>query len=204
MSIKYFIDTEFVERGPDYPIDLISIGIVSSDGRELYAQSVEFDHRKASEWVKDNVLVHLQSCLWANVTHVNPQHSYVNELNYHKGHGQCVDQQRGRIHNCPWRTREQLKRNVLSFMDIEAYGEPELWGWITGYDYVTFCQIFGTMMDLPPGYPHYIKDLQHVLDERGISDDELPEQEEGLHNALHDARHLKRLWGYIVRNDCWQ
>ncbi len=173
MSIKYFIDTEFVERGPDYPIDLISIGIVSSDGRELYAQSVEFDHRKASEWVKDNVLVHLQSCLWANVTHVNPQHSYVNELNYHKGHGQCV-------------------------------GEPELWGWITGYDYVTFCQIFGTMMDLPPGYPHYIKDLQHVLDERGISDDELPEQEEGLHNALHDARHLKRLWGYIVRNDCWQ
>ncbi|SRR6266702_345413 len=198
----YFMDSEFVERGPDYPIDLISIGIVSSDGRELYAQSVEFDHRKASEWVKDNVLTHLQSCLWACVTHVNPQRSYENELNYHRMHGQCVDQQRGWIHNCPWRTREQLKRDVRAFFNpSDGF---ELWGWCSGYDWVAFCQLFGTMMDLPLGYPHYMRDLQQVLDERGISDDELPEQEEGLHNALEDARHLKRLWGYIVRNDCWQ
>jgi hypothetical protein len=60
------------------------------------------------------------------------------------------------------------------------------------------------MMDLPKGWPHYIKDFQYILDERGISDDELPAQEEGLHNALADAHHLKRLWGYIMRNDAWQ
>src|SRR6266567_3230560 len=203
--MRYYLDSEFIERGPDYPIDMISLGIVSSDGREYYAQSVEFDHRKASEWVKDNVLIHLLMCPWAHSGPEGISGLYRTDRAYHKRYGgQCVDQQRGWIHNCPWRTREQLKRDILSFMDIEAYGEPELWGWITGYDYVTFCQIFGTMMDLPPGYPHYIKDLQHVLDERGISDDELPEQEEGLHHALHDARHLKRLWGYIVRNDCWQ
>jgi hypothetical protein len=54
---------------------------------------------------------------------------------------------------------------------------------------------------------HYsIKDFQQVLDEYrgGISDDELPEQKSGIHNALSDARHLKKLWGYIVRNDAWQ
>jgi len=89
-------------------------------------------------------------------------------------------------------------------MDVEEYGKPELYGWCAGYDWVAFCQIFGTMMDLPEGYPHYMKDLQQILDDRGISDEELPKQEEGLHNALADAQHLKRLWGYIVRNDCWQ
>lgn len=52
--MKYFLDTEFIE----YPcsIDLISIGIVAEDGRELYAISNEFDETKASQWVKDNVL----------------------------------------------------------------------------------------------------------------------------------------------------
>jgi len=106
--------------------------------------------------------------------------------------------------DCPWRTREQIKHELLSFMDIEKYGKPELVGWCSGYDWVAFCQLFGTMMDLPQGWPHYIKDLQQVLDDRGISDDELPAQEDGVHNALEDARHLKKLWGYITRNDCWQ
>lgn len=33
--MKYFLDTEFIEDG--VTIDLISIGIVSDDGREFYA-----------------------------------------------------------------------------------------------------------------------------------------------------------------------
>ena len=104
---------------------------------------------------------------------------------------------------CRWPLRS-IKVTLLDFFDVEEYGKPELHGWCSGYDFVAFCQIFGTMMDLPEGYPHYIRDLQQILDERGISDEELPKQEEGLHNALSDAQHLKRLWGYIVRNDCWQ
>src|SRR5258708_2434458 len=115
-SMRYWYDTEFIDDGET--IDLISIAIIAEDGREYYAQSVEFDHRKASEWVKDNVLVHLQSCPWANVTHVDSLNGYVNELNYHGwGKGQCVDQIRGIVHNCPWRTREQLKRDILAFMN---------------------------------------------------------------------------------------
>ena len=55
--INYYIDTEFIEDGST--IDLISIGIVSGDGREYYAISTEFKPRKASQWVKDNVLSQL-------------------------------------------------------------------------------------------------------------------------------------------------
>src|SRR4051812_12087398 len=56
-DMKFFLDTEFIEDG--VTIDLISIGIVAEDGREYYAVSSEFDPTKASQWVKDNVLVHL-------------------------------------------------------------------------------------------------------------------------------------------------
>src|SRR6266568_36815 len=190
--MKYWYDSEFIDDGKT--IDLISIGIVAEDGRELYFQSCEFDASKASPWVEENVINHLVECRGGSRLY--------HDLNLRVEKRRCMGTKLAV--GCPWRTREQIKTEILAFMDIETYGKPELWGWCSGYDWVAFCQIFGTMMDLPKGYPHYIKDLQHILDERGISDDELPKQEEGLHNALQDALHLKRLWGYIVRNDCWQ
>jgi hypothetical protein len=56
--MKYFYDTEFIEDGKT--IDLISIGIVSEDGRTYYAISNEFDAMKANDWVKENVLAKLE------------------------------------------------------------------------------------------------------------------------------------------------
>lgn len=55
--MRYFIDTEFAER--PCTIDLISIGIVCEDGRELYLVSDEFCESACNEWVQDNVLPHL-------------------------------------------------------------------------------------------------------------------------------------------------
>ena len=51
--MKYWIDTEFIER--PYTIDLISIGIVAEDGREFYAESSEVDWSKARHWTLENV-----------------------------------------------------------------------------------------------------------------------------------------------------
>ena len=56
-SMKYFFDTEFIEDGKT--IDLVSIGIVSEDGREFYAESWAIPWNKASGWVLDNVKPHL-------------------------------------------------------------------------------------------------------------------------------------------------
>jgi len=56
--MRYFLDTEFIEDGRT--IDLISIGIVAEDGRELYAESSECNLERASPWVKENVLPHLR------------------------------------------------------------------------------------------------------------------------------------------------
>lgn len=52
--MKYFLDTEFIES-PN-TIDLISIGIISEDGREYYAVNSQCDCNKADEWVIKNVL----------------------------------------------------------------------------------------------------------------------------------------------------
>ncbi len=51
--MKYWIDTEFIER--PHCIDLISLGMVAEDGRELYAESSEVDWSRASHWTLNTV-----------------------------------------------------------------------------------------------------------------------------------------------------
>ena len=55
---RIFFDTEFIENGKT--IDLISIGMVRSDGETYYAESSDCDLSRADQWVKDNVLIHLR------------------------------------------------------------------------------------------------------------------------------------------------
>ena len=56
--MKYWIDTEFIER--PYTIDLISVGLAAEDGREFYAESSEVDWTKASEWTLQTVRPQLE------------------------------------------------------------------------------------------------------------------------------------------------
>jgi hypothetical protein len=56
--VKYFIDTEFDDHD-GWP-ELISIAIVSDDGREYYAESAVFDRTSASPWVADHVVPRLR------------------------------------------------------------------------------------------------------------------------------------------------
>lgn len=52
--MRYWFDTEFIEDGKT--IDLLSIGMVCEDGRELYLENSDADWSKASDWVHENVL----------------------------------------------------------------------------------------------------------------------------------------------------
>jgi 3'-5' exoribonuclease-like protein len=199
---RYFLDTEFVDNGST--IDLISIGIVCEDGRELYLQSCEFSLRGANDWVKENVFPWLHICL-----HTPGGHELSWQMQQHRfaNKGQCTfkDPEKGiiRAHDdCLWRTRAQIRDEIKFFFNPSD--GIELWGWCAGYDFVALCQLFGTMMDLPQGWSHYICDFQYVLDGRHIPDDQLPQQESGVHNALEDAKHLKKLWESVVINNTWQ
>ncbi len=55
--VNYFLDTEFIEDGRT--IDIISIGVVCEDGRELYLCNSDCDLSRANDWVKENVVPHL-------------------------------------------------------------------------------------------------------------------------------------------------
>lgn len=57
--MRFWFDTEFFEDGRF--IDLISIGVVSEDGRTYYAETwMCGETARKSDWLRDNVLPHLK------------------------------------------------------------------------------------------------------------------------------------------------
>jgi 3' exoribonuclease, RNase T-like len=167
--MKYFLDTEFIESGPGKPIDLISIGIVAEDGRELYAINSDCPLDEANEWVKANVLPHL-----------SPRDPAVFA---------------GTV-NC---SLVSIARRVRWFCDVQKYGKPEFWGYYADYDWVVFCQMFGSMIDLPKGWPMYCRDIKQRADELG--NPTLPVQDSTEHNALFDARWIQAAWRFLRTQD---
>lgn len=57
--MRIFYDCEFLERGPGFPLELISIGLVTEDGRELYRANAELDLAKLTPWLREHVLPQL-------------------------------------------------------------------------------------------------------------------------------------------------
>ncbi|MGH3586987.1 MAG: polyadenylate-specific 3'-exoribonuclease AS [Pseudonocardia sp.] len=167
--MRIFYDTEFIEDGTT--IDLISIGMVAEDGRELYAVSSEFDVAKlhANPWLVENV--------WPSLPQV--QHGPGVRCKCPYGHLDLDDP--------AVRPRAQIARLVADF--IRATPDPQLWAYYAAYDHVAYAQLFGRMIDLPDGLPMHTGDLVQEAQRLGLTPADLPEQPDGLHNALADARH---------------
>lgn len=54
--MRYFIDTEFLEQGANFPIHLLSIGIVAEDDRTYYAVNAECPLELANSFVRKRVI----------------------------------------------------------------------------------------------------------------------------------------------------
>ena len=93
------------------------------------------------------------------------------------------------------KSRKQIKKDILEF----AGDSPEFWAYYADYDWVTFCQIFGTMMDLPDNFPKYCMDFMQTLYTHNIKKDDLKFKKNVTeHNALADAIELKDMYNAFV------
>ena len=92
-----------------------------------------------------------------------------------------------------WKPKQLIADEVGAF--LLGSGKPALWGWFAAYDHVVLSQLFGRMLDMPPGIPMFTNDLRSLIDLAGIR--LLPEQTSGNHDALEDAKHLKVRFDYV-------
>lgn len=184
--MKYWLDTEFMNRGAGHPIDLISIGIVAEDNRELYEISVEapIGHMARDGWLRANV--------WPTLPLLP-----INErgiLDWDHDHPDILHVRRV----------EDIRKDVYDFLMVD--GEPEIWGSYSGFDYVILSQLWGTFDDTPTGMPMFIYDLQQVMvpqmevitkNAKDAGRGARPVQTGARHHALEDAKHLRKTFEWV-------
>lgn len=173
---RYFYDFEFLEDG--ITIAPLSIGIVRDDGREYYAVFKDAPWYAVCNhpWLMANVVPHLPH---TNVPRTKAMRWLFNMDD------PCV--KNGNV----------IAAEVRDFLIGD--NEPvELWGYYAAYDHVALAQLWGTMMNRPPGIPMWTNDVQQLADMWEL-EGFLPEQPKDAHNALTDARWTRRAYEVLHR-----
>lgn len=167
---KIFGDTEFLENG--ISIKPISFAYVAESGEEYYAINNDLDlMARAYEhpWLRKNVLNKLPLYM-----------DFDGDLVWDQSH-EDYDKVKS-LHDI----KDDIKHFVLGF------NNPEIWYDHGAYDHVLVAQLFGTMIQLPVGFPMWFHELQQELEREPSF---VPkEQPGGLHSALADARWIRETY----------
>lgn len=181
--MKLYYDCEFLEDGRT--IDLISIGMVTDDGREYYAVNRDMPVRRIRrhQWLMDNVVPSLPKGSGDMRNSMSPRWLF------HYGDPSV-------------KRHETIAREVRAFI-LACGPDVELWADYGAYDHVALAQLFGPMIDIPDGIPMFTNDLEQEWQRlrrdprtraRALG---VPAQEDGHHNALADARHNRVIGQYL-------
>lgn len=183
---KIYYDTEFIDDGTT--IELISIGMVADNGEEYYGINGELSISRLAglPWHIENTVPSLPIRTTTN-----------KKLVWDIGHPDAK----------LIKSRARLRLEIFEFIynnsdkrSTSVSDNVELWAWYGAYDHVALCQLWGPMNELPAGtIPMYTCDLKQELERKAMAINkprlryDIPKMEKGhLHNALDDARLLKR------------
>lgn len=166
--MRYYYDTEFHERGGAFAIEAISIGIVCEDGREFYAVYDDFDTRAVAQngWLMRNVMSSIKHDKFVVADFEGMP--LVRDIY---------------VTDPAKKSRAEIAAGILDFVGGDK--NIEWWNWYGAYDHVVLCQTFGTMIELPKGWPMMSYDIKQLHKDKGFAT--MVKQPDGLHNALADA-----------------
>lgn len=163
--MRIWYDCEFVERGRDLPIQLVSIGMIREDGTELYRINPEsLSNVSKHPWLSVNVGPYLPIKASPGILAWDEEHAEYQYVSM---------------------SLDGLIADVLDF--IQNTPNAELWAYYGAYDHVVLCQLFGAMSDLPAGVPMLTEDVQQHWKWFGRGKP-LPDEPWKLHHAMDDAR----------------
>lgn len=189
--MKIFFDTEFT--GLHQNTTLISIGLISEDGRTFYAELNDYDETQVDDWLRENVINNLlfktppegQQEHWAQ-SRVSP------EISLHQAWNVDLRDNRKEV-------SENLKEWLSQFESVE------IWSDCLAYDWVLFNQLFEHAFNIPKNVYYIPFDICTLMKIKGIDPDISREEFAGLeagtdrkHNALWDAQVIKNCYEKLM------
>lgn len=94
--------------------------------------------------------------------------------------------------------RWRIASDLIKFVNADD-DPPEFWAYYADYDWVVLCQLFGTMVDLPAGWPMFCMDLKQLA--VSLGDPPLPAQTSTEHHALADARWVRDTYLHLTTRE---
>jgi hypothetical protein len=88
--------------------------------------------------------------------------------------------------------RHIIRKEIIQF----AVNDPEFCAYYCSYDWVSLCQLFGMMIDLPSGWPMFCRDIKQLACDKG--NPRLPLQSTTEHHALNDALWTKSAYEFLT------
>lgn len=183
--MKVFFDTEFT--GLHQNTTLISIGLISEDGKTFYAESRDYDKSQVDDWIQENVI--------NNLTLTKKMERLIEkDENFAEWHdGSCV---------CF--AYSPAIKNQLEIW-LKQFDKVEIWSDCLSYDWMLFCQLFGHAMNVPEHVYYIPFDLCTLFKVKGVDPDisreayaELEDASNRKHNALHDAMMIKKCYDRVM------
>jgi hypothetical protein len=186
---RFFFDTEFVDTGE--LIRLISFGLVREDRKAWYwinGDDSIIDEAVYHRWLNPNVTRHLPIRVHHKVKGGEiyaPGKEPISGWDWDDGNPEIV---------CV-KPKKLISLQVQRVLATEGDGAPELWAWYSAYDHVVFAQLFGTMVNLPHGFPMLTRDLKDWA--LRLGDPQVPQHTGREHHALDDAAHDLDIYEFL-------
>lgn len=167
--MQVFFDTEFT--GLRQTTTLVSVGLVSLDGRTFYAEFNDYDVSQVDDWLRAHVMPYLQ---FSDIDMITPPL----DLRHYK--------------------MKANRRRVTAMLTewFAQFESVELWADSPAYDWVLLGELFGGGLQIPKNIVGYALDVATLLKVAGI--DPMIDRQEfaglpamNLHNALDDAKLAK-------------
>ena len=176
--MKVFFDTEFT--GLHQKTSLISIGLISEDGKTFYAEVKDYDKSQLNDWLKDNIIA---------------KTSYLKE----KDNLEIASVSYSCYYNSV--TMEKLKHDLKEW--LAQFDSVEMWSDCLAYDWVLFNEIFGHAFNIPENVYYIPFDICTLFKVKGVDPDISREEfskftSDEKHNSLHDAKVIKRCYEILM------
>jgi hypothetical protein len=182
--MNIFFDLEFT--GLHQQTTLVSLGCVSQDGKQFYAEATDYDRSQVSPWIKENVISNL--FLARDLGDLGHSSKTISGLSF-------------------LGPRYEIAQAFREW--IAGFGPVEFWGDCLAYDWVLFCELFEVVNEdtaerLPRNIFYIPFDICTLFKVKGIDPDISREAFSGIntlskHNALDDARIIKACYEKLIK-----
>lgn len=188
--MKVFFDTEFT--GLHKNTTLISIGLVSEDGRTFYAEFNDYDKTQIDDWLENNVMVNLIMS-----PPKDGEQEYFSQSRFDLDiplTQQCNIQMRG--------DKEDIKHYLTEW--LHQFDFVEMWSDCLAYDWVLFNDIFGHAFNIPSNVYYIPFDICTLFKVKGVDPDINREEFAEVdcngkkHSAIWDAQVIKSCYNKLM------